>query len=227
MILNRNQILEYLQDGRLEFAPALDAYQMQPDSVDLRLGTTFYIPEMWQLTNEGRLGVRADYVDVKTNPEYFKMIKLKPGQYFELLPHEFIIISTLEKVGLKDGSLAAILYPRSSVLRRGIMIQGGVVDAHYTGFLTIPMQNSTSHAIRLYPGERVCHLVFHPLSSQLTSEEAQRHGNYTAKYQSSTPYGLDAKLDAQEEIELIKGGKLDELKSAYHVPITKTTSLPA
>lgn len=226
MILNRNQIIEHLNEGRLEFTPPLDAFQMQPDSVDLRLGTTFYIPETWQLTNEGRTGVRADYIDVKTSPEYFKMIKLKPGQYFELLPHEFVIISTLEKVNLHDGSLAAILYPRSSILRRGILIEGGVVDAHYNGHLTIPMQNSTNHAIRFYPGERVCHLVFHPLSSTLTPEEAQRHGNYAAKYQSSTPYGLDAKLDAQEEIELIKGGKLDELKSSYHVPIAKTTSLP-
>lgn len=217
MIFSRPKILELLHDGKLEFAPALDAYQLQPDSVDLRLGTTFYIPETWQLTTEGRVAVRADYVDVKTSPEYFKMIKLKPGQYFELMPHEFIIISTFEKITMHEGNYAAILYPRSSVLRRGLIVEGGVVDACYSGFLTIPMLNSSNHSIRLYPGERVCHLVFHEISNVLSMEEAQRHGLAAAKYQSATQFGLDAKLDRQEEIELIRSGRLEELKTAHPV----------
>lgn len=217
MILSKPKILEYLRNGKLEFSPALDAYQLQPDSVDLRLGTTFYIPETWQLTAEGRVAVRADYIDVKTNPEYFKMIKLKPGQYFELMPHEFIIISTLEKITMHEGDYAAILYPRSSVLRRGLVIEGGVVDACYSGYLTIPMLNGSNHAVRLYPGERVCHLVFHAISNALTEKEAQQHGLAAAKYHSSTQYGLDAKLDKQEEIEFIKAGKLEELKSTHPI----------
>lgn len=215
MILNKNKILEYLRDGKLEFAPALDAYQLQPDSVDLRLGTTFYIPEVWRMSDEGRVGIRADYIDVKENPEYFRMVKLKPGQFCEILPHEFLIISTLEKINFKQGDFAAILYPRSSVLRRGLVIEGGVVDALYNGYLTIPMLNGSNHPVRLYPGERVCHLVFHQLSSELTMQEAQLHGISAAKYQSSTPYGLDAKLDKQEEIDLIRAGKLDELKAGF------------
>ncbi|MBI4281108.1 dCTP deaminase [Candidatus Uhrbacteria bacterium] len=217
MLFSKPKILEYLQTGKLAFSPELDAYQLQPDSVDLRLGTTFYIPETWQITAEGRLAVRADYVDVKTNPEYFKMIKLKPGQYFELLPQEFIIISTLERVTMGSGDFAATLYPRSSVLRRGLIIEGGVVDACYDGYLTIPTLNSSHHSIRLYPGERVCHLIFHELSHALSADEAQLHGLDAAKYQSATPYGLDAKLDRQEEIEFIRAGKIEELKAAHPV----------
>ncbi|MBI4133148.1 dCTP deaminase [Candidatus Uhrbacteria bacterium] len=224
MIFSRPKILDLLQEGALTFSPGLDAYQLQPDSVDLRLGTTFYIPETWQLAAEGRVAVRADYIDVKTNPEYFKMIKLKPGQYFELMPNEFIIISTLEKITMSEGTFAAILYPRSSVLRRGLIIEGGVVDACYSGYLTIPMLNSSNHSIRLYPGERVCHLVFHEISNALSMEEAQRHGLSTAKYQSATPFGLDAKLDRQEEIEFIRSGKLEELKTAHPVATTRESA---
>ncbi|MDP3985320.1 MAG: dCTP deaminase [bacterium] len=221
-MFSKPKILELLRENKLSFSPPLDAYQLQPDSLDLRLGTTFYIPETWQMSPEGRVGVRADYIDVKTNPEYFKMIKLKPGQYFEMLPHEFIIISTLEKITMSSGDYAAMLYPRSSVLRRGLIVEGGVVDACYSGFLTIPMLNSSNHSIRMYPGERVCHLVFHALSNALTNDEAQMHGVNAAKYQSATPYGLDAKLDRQEEIELIKAGKLEELKTAF--PVTSMTN---
>lgn len=218
MIFSKPKILEYLHDKKLEFNPSLDAYQLQPDSVDLRLGTTFYIPETWRMTDKGREAVRADYVDVKTNPEYFKMVKLQPGQFFELMPQEFIIISTLEKITMSNGDFAAILYPRSSVLRRGLIVEGGVVDACYSGFLTIPMLNSSNHSIYLYPGERVCHLVFQSLSNPLTNDEAQLHGVNAAKYQSATQYGLDAKLDRQEEIELIRSGKLEDLKTNFPIP---------
>lgn len=217
MMLNKLQLLEYLRDGKLAFSPALDAYQLQPDSIDLRLGTTFYIPESARMTKEGRVSVRADYIDVKENPEYFKMVKLQPGQFFEILPQEFIIISTLEKIEMKEGTFAATLYPRTSILRRGLLIEGGIVDVLYSGYLTIPAFNSTNHVIRIYPGERVCHLAFHQISSEMTNEEAQLHGISAAKYHGSTQYGLDAKLDKQEEIELIKAGKIEELKAAHPV----------
>lgn len=219
MILNKPQILKALQGGKIKFSPGLDAFQIQPNSIDLRLGTTFYIPETWRMTSEGRVGLRADYVDAKDNPEFFKMIKLEPGQFCEIMPHEFVIISTLEKIALPDGDLAAILYPRSSVLRRGIVIEGGTVNAGYEGYLTIPLLNGSNHIIKLYPGERVCHLVFHELTGALTADDL----GGASKYQSSTPYGLDAKLDKQEEIDLIKAGKLDELKTTH--PITKASEI--
>jgi len=213
MILNKSKIIEKLKKGSIDFEPGLDAYQIQTNSVDLRLGTTFYIPETWKITPSGREAIRADYIDVKENPEYFKMIKLRPGQFFEILPNEFIIISTYEKIKLSND-LAAILYPRSSVLRRGIVIEGGTVNAGYEGYLTIPMLNSSSHSIKLYPGERVCHLVFHELSGAPGNEELD---GVASKYQSSTPFGLDAKLDQQEEIDFIKSGRLEELKTTHRL----------
>ncbi len=211
------KIVEYLRDKKLEFNPPLDQFQLQPDSVDLRLGTTFYIPEIAQVTDAGREGIRADYIDVASNPEYFKMVKLKPGQFFEILPGEFIIISTLEKITMRTGDYGAMLYPRSSVLRRGLLIEGGVVDACYDGYLTIPTLNSSKHIIRLYPGERFCHLVFHTLSETLTNDEAQVHGVNAAKYQSATQYGLDARLDRQEELDKIKSGNLEGLKASHPI----------
>ena len=222
MILNKSKIIEKLKKGSIDFEPGLDAYQIQTNSVDLRLGTTFYIPETWKITPGGREAIRADYIDVKENPEYFKMIKLRPGQFFEILPNEFIIISTYEKIKISND-LAAILYPRSSVLRRGIVIEGGTVNAGYEGYLTIPMLNSSSHSIKLYPGERVCHLVFHELSGALGNEEL---GGVASKYQSSTPFGLDAKLDQQEEIDFIKSGKLEELKTAHRLQKEETSPQP-
>ena len=172
MILNSHDIKDEISKGLIAFAPALDGFQVQPNSIDLRVGWSFYIPETWEYTDAGRVAIRADYLDIQKNKHYFKLIKLKPGQYFEILPNEFIIISTLEKLSLNAPDVAAMLAPRSSVIRRGLSIQGGVVDAYFEGHMTIPVMNNSNHSIILYPGERFVQLVLHKLTAGLTKEEA-------------------------------------------------------
>lgn len=215
MILTSGKIKEAVQKGEISFSPNLDVFQIQPDSVDLRLGWSFYIPETWEYTDEGRVAVRADYLELQKNKQYFRLVKLKPGQYFEIMPNEFIIISTLEKINLGSGKYAALCLPRSSALRRGLSIDGGVVDAHFEGHLTIPVKNSTNHMIKLYPGERVVQLVIQALSDEMTREEAMKHGLQAAKYMNSTPYGLEARSDSEEEVSFIRKGAIEEMKSKF------------
>ncbi|MEK7647927.1 MAG: dCTP deaminase [Patescibacteria group bacterium] len=217
MILNRTELRQYITDGKLAFTPALDSFQLQPNSIDLRVGWSFYVSKTTELTTGGRIGVAADYLEYAQPKEYYQLIKLSPGQCFEIQPKEFVIISTLEKVTFNDGTYAAMLSPRSSVIRRGLIIEGGVVDAFYNGHLIIPAFNSTNHAIKMYPGERVCQLVFHSLSSALSREDATKHGTADAKYQDATPYGLGAKTDSKEEVDFIRSGNIDGLKSQFQV----------
>ena len=107
-----------------------------------------------------------------------------------------------------------VLYPRSSVNRRGLSVDlTGIVDAHYSGHLMIPILNkTTSQIIRIYPGERICQIVLQKLASGLTKVEAQRHGANTAKYEGDTSAELASKCDAEEELSLIRSGQLDKLK---------------
>ena len=80
----------------------------------------------------------------------------------------------------------------------------------------IPIVNNTNgQIIRLYPGERICQLVFHSLSTPVSLKEAGSHGVIAPKYEASTPYGLESRSDDTEEIRLIRDGKLDELKQKY------------
>ncbi len=77
----------------------------------------------------------------------------------------------------------------------------------------IPILNkTTSQIIRIYPGERVCQIVFQKLASSLQKEDAMRHGAQHAKYEGAGASGLEGKCDAEEEMELIRTGRLDELK---------------
>lgn len=215
--LTKKEILQRIQEGKITFAPELDEFQISPNSIDLRVGWSFYIPHSWKINAKGRVAVIADYMDYQNLEEYFKLIKLSPGQCFEILPKEFILISTLEKITLNCGDIAGTLMPRSSALRRGLQIETGMIDCRYSGQLTIPVVNNSHHIIKLYPGERICQAQLYKLESDLTEEEAKKHGKQDAKYADSTPYSLESKADDTEEIEQIKQGKLIELKQNHQV----------
>ncbi len=107
-----------------------------------------------------------------------------------------------------------VLYPRSSINRRGLSVDlTGIVDAHYHGNLMIPILNKTTNqVIRIYPGERICQLVFHTLTQGLSEEEALIHGKNTAKYNGADEKSLASKKDAGEEIAFLKAGDLKGLK---------------
>jgi dCTP deaminase len=216
-ILGKNEILNYIKEGKLSFDPVIDKFQVQPNSIDLRCGFTFYVPEQWQMSDEGRVITRPDYLKHNANANNFRMLKLKPGQYFEFLPHEFVIVSSFEKIALKADNLMALLYPRSSMIRRGLVIESGVVDLHYQGNLTIPIFNGTNQPLRLYPGERVYQLVFHTLEGGLSHDEAQLHGAVKAKYEGATSANLESRTDSDDELEFIRQGKLTDIKEKYKI----------
>ncbi len=212
MILTRHDILHRLQKGELSFSPNLDDYQNQPHAVDLRLGTTFYIPKIWKLTDKGREVLNVDLT--QSAGDNYEQIELKPGQFFELAPGESVIASTLEKVALNAPDLMGVLYPRSSVNRRGLSVDmTGIVDAHYSGHLMIPILNKTqSQVIRIYPGERICQIVFQLLTQGLESTDALRHGKIEAKYNNAGAEELSSKQDAESEVSAIRAGDFSALK---------------
>lgn len=208
-ILTDKQILERIKQKNISVTPELDKFQIQPHSIDLRLGFTFMIPKYWEMTSNGREAIKSDYTQTENN---FAVIELEPGQFFEILPNEYVVFTTLEKIKLPDD-LMAILYPRSSVNRRGLSVDlSGIVDAGYEGQLIIPVRNqTTAQTIRVYPGERFCQLVFHPLSHSVEIKTSRFHNKDVA-----TTLGSQQEKRASE-IKLIKTGKLKQLKTKYSI----------
>ncbi len=219
-ILTRKEILTAIADGELSFEPGLDQFQLQPAAIDVRVGMNFFIPKIWSFGEEGRTGLNTDHLDNEKKNEFLDSLHLKHGQTFELLPGEFILISTLEKISMKSGRLVSILYPRSSTTRRGISIESGVIDPHYEGSLMIPVFNMTrTQKIKIYPGERIAQLVFSTTESVLSKEESLNHGLAKPKYQGVQGYQLDYKFDPHDEINLVKNGQLDKLKKNHLISL--------
>lgn len=214
-ILTRTDIKKEIESGNLEFTPLLDQFQMQPHAIDLRLGTKFMVPKSWIVTSKGRTAIKVA-IDSESSDSEYDEINLESGQYFEILPDEFVIATSLEHITLKSPNLMAILFPRTSTNRRGLNLSlSGIIDTGYSGTLIFPIRNETNQVIRIYPGERICQIILQELSGDLTPEEANMHGAQTAKYTEESSSAF--KLDKQEERDAIVSGNLDTLKQNHKI----------
>nr|AIA11860.1 deoxycytidine triphosphate deaminase [uncultured bacterium]AIA11928.1 deoxycytidine triphosphate deaminase [uncultured bacterium] len=218
MVLTQADIIEYVKGGKLSFSPGLDTFQLQAHSVDLRLGFTFLVPKSWHVTKNGREQLHMDYY-ASEKPDYFDVVELEKGQFFDLLPGEHILVSSLESVKLPDD-LMAVMYPRSSTNRKGISVdQTGIVDSGYEGQLVIPIRNNTqSQTVRLYPGERFCQIVFQKLNQEVRARKSRYHRKDIIE-------GVDVDSLDQErqvEIQLIASGDIRNLKANYGVLPTES-----
>ncbi|MEI7462772.1 MAG: dCTP deaminase [Candidatus Taylorbacteria bacterium] len=207
-IITKQQIIELVRSGALSIKPALDKFQLQEHSIDLRLGYTFMLPKLWHMTTKGRESLDITHFD-KRNHEYFEVIELEQGQYFELLPQEYILVSTLETIRTPNN-LMGVLYPRSSTNRKGLSLDlTGIIDAGYDGQLVLPIRNNTrSQAIRLFPGERLCQVVFEELKNEVVPRPSKYH-------QKDIIEGVI--MEMKEEADLISSGDIKALKEKYKV----------
>lgn len=219
-VLTREDIIKYVDEEKITFTPQLDRFQLQAHSVDLRLGFTFLVPKSWHVTKLGREQFHMDYYATK-RPDYFDVVELEKRQFFDLLPGEHILVSSLESVKIPKD-LMAVMYPRTSINRKGISVdQTGIIDSGYEGQLVIPIRNNTSsQTVRLYPGERFCQIVF----QELTQEVSARRSRY---HQKDIIDGVDVDSLANErrvEIGLIRSGEILKLKTKYGIStVSKST----
>lgn len=217
MILTRKNILERIATGELVFEPKVDQFQLQPHALDLRLGYKFLIPKNWTMTKRGRKAINVSIEDSEIHAEQFDEVILKPGQYFDLLPNEFVIGTSLERIEMNAPDLMAILFPRTSTNRRGINLSlSGIIDTGYKGNLIFPMKNEAGdQVLRIFPGERVCQVVFEELSHPLSLAEANLHGLSQAKYTNCSESKY--KVDKSDERDLLTSGQLETLKTRFHI----------
>lgn len=145
MILSDKTILKMLENKSLTITP-VEKEQIQPASVDVRLGNTFSIVEDM---SRGILSLDNEIV--------YKTIT---ADTYVLLPGQFVLASTMEYFELPDN-LTAFVEGRSSLGRIGLFIQNaGWVDPGFRGEITLELFNANRCAIELKAGRRVGQLVF-------------------------------------------------------------------
>ena len=164
MILSDKTIRKMLNDKSLVIDP-LTEEQIQPASVDIRLGNTFSV------VDDTPTGIITLESEIK-----YKSIT---ADTYLILPGQFVLATTMEYFELPDN-MTAFVEGRSSLGRMGLFIQNaGWVDPGFKGEITLELFNANRCAIELKAGRRVGQLVFAEMDDHAENP-------YNGKYQGQT-----------------------------------------
>ena len=145
MILSDKTLMKMLDEKALIVEP-IEKEQIQPASIDIRLGNTFSIVE----------DTSTGIINLENEIKY----KTITSDSYILLPNQFVLATTMEYFDLPDD-LTAFVEGRSSLGRMGLFIQNaGWVDPGFKGEITLELYNANRCAIELKAGRRVGQLVF-------------------------------------------------------------------
>ena len=161
MIISDKTITRMLNEKSLVISPITEE-QIQPASVDIRLGNTFSVVDD---TSTGIITLN--------NQINYKTIT---ADKYVILPGQFVLATTMEYFELPDN-LTAFVEGRSSLGRMGLFIQNaGWVDPGFKGEITLELFNANRCAIELQSGRRVGQLVFAKMDDHALNP-------YNGKYQ--------------------------------------------
>ncbi len=156
MILSDRTIREEVAKGRIVVEPFDDSC-VQPSSIDLRVDRYFRV-----FRNHSQR-----VIDVKDDQEELtELVEVIEDDALILHPGEFVLGSTLERVGLPDD-LVGRLEGKSSLGRLGLLIHttAGFVDPGFDGFLTLELSNVANLPITVYPGMKIGQISFLRMTS--------------------------------------------------------------
>jgi len=147
--------------------------QLQPSTLDLRLGNVFYTMKT--------SGTSAAVLPTHTDPEeYFDRTVV--DTQFLIQPGTFVLAQTMECVRVPDD-LVGFVDGRSSYGRWGLRVHStaGLIDAGFCGVITLEMATDIPYPLALIPGERVCQIRFEQLDR--AAERPYGHHSRKSKYQ--------------------------------------------
>jgi dCTP deaminase len=172
VILSDRTLREQLSAGRVVVDP-LDESLIQPSSIDVRISNLFRV---FRNHTRGIIDVKRDMEDLT------ELIEIVDDEAFMLHPGEFVLGSTLERIGVPDD-LVGRVEGKSSLGRLGLLIHStaGFIDAGFDGHITLELANVASLPITLYPGMKIGQISF----MQMTTPADNPYGSGAkgSKYQ--------------------------------------------
>ena len=196
MILSDADILRRLDEGDLVIEPLADPeIQVQPASVDLRLGREFL---EFQHANIPCIHPNSEQeVD-----EYVDETHVEEGGEYILHPGDFVLGTTVERVAIPDDLIAHV-EGRSSLGRLAIVVHAtaGLCDPGYEGQITLELSNLGTAPVALTPGMRISQLTFtelktpaeRPYGEERGSKYQGQAGPQASKIQGDQEFGGDQK----------------------------------
>jgi dCTP deaminase len=194
MILADGDIARRLDQGDLAIEPLEDPeVQIQPASVDLRLGRSFL---EFQHANIPCIHPESE----RETGEYVEERTVGGDGEYVLHPGDFVLGTTRERVEIPPDLIAHV-QGRSSLGRLAVVIHAtaGIIDPGYRGQITLELSNLGTAPVALTPGMRISQLLF----TELTSPAERPYGTERgSKYQDqSGPQASRIEGDAEFEAD--------------------------
>lgn len=174
MILSDWKLESMLKSGRLIVTPIDFKDQIQPASVDVRLGEEFKLyPPMG-------VGWVVDPEKDNTNLPFSKFVP--EGNSLDLMPGQFVLSHTKESVRLPTNVVARV-EGKSSLARLGLVVHAtaGFIDPGFEGHITLEMTNLLPYAIKLRPGMKIAQISFQEMDRM--ARRPYGHASLNSKYQ--------------------------------------------
>ncbi|MCD7781271.1 MAG: dCTP deaminase [Methanosphaera sp.] len=177
-ILSDIDIKKCLEKKHIIIDPILSDKQIQPSSVDLRIGNEF---KGFKITSRPYI----DPFDKTSLESYMDSVNISDDEPFIIHPGEFTLATTYETVKLPSDIVARV-EGRSSIGRLGITmhVTAGYIDPGFEGKITLEISNIGKMPVALYPQQRVCQIVFETMTSP--SAKPYGHIDRDSKYMKQT-----------------------------------------
>mgnify|MGYP006268112571 CR=1 FL=1 len=162
MILSDTDLLRELEHGSLVVSPLDIDRQVQPASIDIKLGQ--------DIIEFDRTGISCIHPDSEEEIDQYTTEKTidEDGELI-LHPGDFILGSTKEWIEVPNH-LVARIEGRSSLGRLAIIVHAtaGWIDTGYKGRVTLELSNLGAAPVALTPGMRIGQMVVLELKSECT-----------------------------------------------------------
>lgn len=173
-MLNDKKI-EQLSIGKKLVSP-YDRKYLQPNSIDLTLGSNFKSP----IENDSLLN--NEY-----GPHEFMDINVANNEVFILGSLKFALAHTVEIINIPTG-LTGFACGKSSIARNGLQIEAaGLVDTGFTGSITLELFNMSPWPLTLKVGMPICQIFFHE-SDNPELVDYKVSGHYCGQTGAKLPY---------------------------------------
>ena len=172
VILSDRSLREEIAAQRIIIDP-LDDTCVQPSSIDVKVGNLFRV---FRNHTAGVIDVKQDLEDLT------ELVTIPPEGVFMLHPGEFVLGSTLERIGVPND-LVARIEGKSSLGRLGLLIHStaGFIDAGFDGHITLELSNVASLPITIYPEMKIGQISFVQMTTP--ADNPYGSGAQGSKYQ--------------------------------------------
>jgi len=171
-MLSDHDIKEALASGHLIIKPSIPDNAIQPASIDLHLGDSFWVFPP------------SDEIFDPFNPIADNIAQREPiiSQEFDIQPNQFVLATTTEYVKL-DETLVARIEGKSSLGRLGLFVHitAGFIDPGFGGTITLELLNVSGRPLRLHAGMKIAQLSIQELISP--ADRPYGHPELGSKYQ--------------------------------------------